>query len=363
MNRLLRRTLTAPGKLFIAGEYAVLWGGTCRVMAVAPHTHAAVVRREDREVHLLLEEGRRSGVASTHGVVWKQPITAPFAFVARTVDLALRAASQESLGFSLALSPSPRAPDGQKLGLGSSARAVVLAAEATRYVLDARFDALRLALLAHASAQGGKGSGGDVVASGAGGLLRYRRYDVSGLAQAAQTSRLGAALLEAQPIDLVRLPPPKVELVWAYGGEAASTTGLIGRAEARLSDADRADFVRRSDALGEALEEGLFRPASFEHLREACRDTRALLSGLGPLETPAMQQILALAESHGCTGKQSGAGGGDGCILFAPDAERRAALVEALTLRGFRATLVTPAQGLSGSSMEDPQLNAWLSAD
>jgi len=362
VSRLLRRTLRAPGKLFLAGEYAVLWGGACRVMAVAPHTHAAVVRREDREVHLLLEEGRLMGTASTSGVRWKGPVTPPFAFVARTVDLALRAAGQESLGFALALSPSPRAEDGQKLGMGSSARAVVLAAEATRYVLDARFDALRLALAAHAHAQGGKGSGGDVVASGAGGLLRYRRYEVKPLLEAAQTSRLGAALSEAPPIDLVRLPQPKVELIWAYGGEAASTTGLIGRAEARLSDAAREDFVRRSDALGEVLEDGLTRAGAFDRLREACEGSRALLGELGPLETPIMQQILALAGSYGCTGKQSGAGGGDGCILFAPDPESRHALIEALTLRGIRAQPVAPAQGLGGSSEEDPQLNSWLSA-
>lgn len=362
MSRLLRRTLQAPGKLFLAGEYAVLWGGTCRVMAVAPQTRAAVVRREDREVHLLLEEGRLKGTASTQGVVWQEPVTPPFAFVARTVDLALRAAAQESLGFSLALSPSPRAEDGQKLGMGSSARAVVLAAEAARYVLDARFDALRLALAAHAHVQGGKGSGGDVVASGAGGVLRYRRYEVQALLEAAQTSRLGAALSEAPPIDLVRLPTPKVELIWAYGGASASTTRLIGRAEARLPESARGDFVQRSDALGDRLEEGLTRAGSFERLREACDDLRALLSGLGPLETPAMQQILALAGSYGCTGKQSGAGGGDGCILFAPDADARDALIGALTDRGFRAHPVVPAPGLGGSSEEDPQLNAWLSA-
>ena len=63
--------------------------------------------------------------------------------------------------------------------MGGSARATVLAAEAARCVLEERFDALKLALVAHAEAQGGKGSGGDVAASFAGGMVRYRRYDVA----------------------------------------------------------------------------------------------------------------------------------------------------------------------------------------
>ncbi|MDQ3274735.1 MAG: phosphomevalonate kinase, partial [Actinomycetota bacterium] len=38
----MQRALSAPGKLFLAGEYAVLWGGTARIAAVGPRTFASV---------------------------------------------------------------------------------------------------------------------------------------------------------------------------------------------------------------------------------------------------------------------------------------------------------------------------------
>ena len=41
------RTLSAPGKLFLTGEYAVLWGGVARVLAVGPRVHALVRPRTD----------------------------------------------------------------------------------------------------------------------------------------------------------------------------------------------------------------------------------------------------------------------------------------------------------------------------
>ncbi len=361
MSRILHRTLSAPGKLFLAGEYAVLWGGACRVMAVGPRTRAAVCRRDDREVHLLLEEGRLSGHVTAQGVAWSTPPTAPFHFAARTLDAVLRASGRDALGFSLALSPSPLI-DGLKLGMGSSARAVVLCAEAARYVLDARFDALKLAPAAHALAQAGKRSGGDVVASAVGGVLRYHRYDVSELLDAARTRRFDAALLDAPPVGLLRLPSPKVEMIYAFGGQSAATTGLITRAEAKLPEEARADFIRRSDALGDGFEEGLTQVGRFAVLREACLGLRALLGELGPLESGGLSRILAIAEAYGCTGKQSGAGGGDGCILFAPDAERRDALLEGLSQRGIYARSVQPEPGLKGESVHDPQLEGWLDA-
>ncbi|RYZ40629.1 MAG: phosphomevalonate kinase, partial [Myxococcaceae bacterium] len=43
----MERALSAPGKLFVSGEYAVLWGGVSRVAAVAPRTAAYVRRRQD----------------------------------------------------------------------------------------------------------------------------------------------------------------------------------------------------------------------------------------------------------------------------------------------------------------------------
>lgn len=359
----MQRSLSAPGKLFLSGEYAVLWGGVARVVAVAPRGTATVRRRDDREVHLLLEEGRLHGKTTPLGVRWVDTVSPPFAFAARAIDEALRAHGKEALGFELALAPSGKGAGGQKLGLGSSARAVVLAREACRYVLDARFDALKLALHTHSQAQGGRGSGADVAACFAGGVIRYRRFPVESLAKAAAQNRFPAALLTAPPVDLYRMPPPTMSLLYAFTGQSASTTGLLAQVEASSlgSPEARQRFVEQSDALGQSLEEGMHK-GDLPLLRESAEALQALLAGLGPLETEPMQQLLALGRAFGAAGKLSGAGGGDGCIFFCADDSARQALADAIDARGFLTVPVSPEPGMRGETAPDPRVEAWLAS-
>ncbi|MBF5042586.1 phosphomevalonate kinase [Aggregicoccus sp. 17bor-14] len=357
----MERALSAPGKLFLSGEYAVLWGGVARVLAVGPRTHALVRRRQDTRVQVVLEEGRLEGRATPFGVAWEGAVPAGFAFVARTLDEALRAHGRDALGLQLAVAPSAVGANGHKLGMGGSACATVLAAEGARSVLSERFDALKLALASHAAGQGGKGSGGDVAASFAGGVLRYRRYDVAALLSASNSSRYGAALLEAPPVDLWRLPAPRVAMAYAFTGASASTRVLITQVETQLEAEGRARFMQRSDALGLAVEEGLA-GGDFRAFREAVEAQHALLLELGPLETEGMRRVLALAGSYGCAGKLSGAGGGDGCILFAPSQEARAELLEGLAARGLYALPLEPEAGVRGEAHADPRLTQWLEA-
>lgn len=357
----MQRALSAPGKLFLSGEYAVLWGGTARLVAVGPRSAALVRRRGDRQIHLVLAEGRLTGDATPVGVRWRTAIPDPFRFAARAVDECLRAHGAETLGFDLALSPSPKAAGGEKLGLGGSARATVLASEAARYVLELRLDALKLALLAHAKAQGGAGSGGDVAAVFAGGIIRYRRYSLDELVGASNTSILAATLTASPPVDLWRLPPTRVQLAYAFTEQSASTPRMIAEVEARLSMDQRDVFVAESDALGNALEEALLK-GDFPTIRQATEELEALLAGLGELETENTRRLLALARTQGCAGKISGAGGGDGCILFAPDQRARDAALEALSARGFRAFPIEIEPGLRGEPSPDPQLLEWLKA-
>ncbi len=355
----MQRTLSAPGKLFLCGEYAVLWGGTARVAAVGPRASAMVRRRPDRELHLVVEEGRLVGHATPLGANWHGEVPPAFLFAARAVDFALRAHHTEALGFDLAFAPGPKAPTGHKLGLGGSARTAVLATEAARFVLEARFDTLKLALLAHASAQGGAGSGGDVASIFAGGVVRYRRYDAQPLAEAALGGQLLAALGRAAPVDLWRLPPLKTPMLYAFAGESASTPLQIRDIEQRLSRAERDVFVQRSDDFGLQLEDGLVR-GDFPAVREAASSLQRALARLGPVETEGTRRLLALAESYGGVGKISGAGGGDGCILFLPDEERRVALAEGLSARGYLSFPVVVEPGLKGEPKPEALLEQWL---
>ncbi|MFN0061360.1 MAG: mevalonate kinase [Myxococcaceae bacterium] len=347
----MKRVLSAPGKLFFAGEYAVLWGGVARIAAVGPRAFAAVRRREDREVRLLLQEGALSGTLTPSGVKWQQSPPPGFRFAARAVDCVVAAHPKESLGFDLALSPSEEAAPGRKLGIGSSARATVLSCEATRWVLEARVDVLKLALLAHSEVQGGKGSGGDVAASFTGGLVRYRRYNMAALSP--------LAIVQAPPVDALRVPVGELFLTYAFAGESASTEKWIGDVESRLDESARYRFVAQSDALGDALERALLE-GRFREAAEAMGELHRLLCTLGPLETEGMRRVLTLARTCGSAGKLSGAGGGDGVLLLSPDAEARESLLETLRARAMFALPMSLEPGLRGEAEVPPVLQAWM---
>ena len=349
--------LSAPGKLFLSGEYAVLWGGTARLLGVGPRATALARTREDREVHLVLAEGRLRGTVTPLGVRWAAEPSAPFAFAARALDVVVRARARESLGLEVALSPTGPGPGGHKLGLGSSARAVVLAVESGARLLEVR-PPLALAMLAHAEVQSGRGSGGDVAACAVGGLLRYRRWPLERVTGAATLS-LGLAAAGAP--DVVRLGSTALPASYAFSGQSASTPRMIARAETALAGSARHRFIESSDGLGRELEDGL-RRSRFAQVDEACQGLEQLLESLPGVGTPGTGRILSLARTAGSTGKVSGAGGGDGCVLFSPDEDARRALLAALAHRGFVAVPLTIEPGVRAESSAPPELRAWLTA-
>ena len=265
------------------------------------------------------------------------------------------ARARQSFGLQLALWATAAGQGGHKLGLGSSARAVVLATECAARLLEVR-PPLALAMLAHAEAQGGKGSGGDVAACSVGGLLRYRRWPRERVMAAASLS-LGLAAAGAP--DVVRLGTTSLPASYAFSGQSASTRGMIATAEAALDGDARQRFVESSDALGRELEEGL-RGSRFGQVDEACRELEQLLESLPGVGTPGTARILALARTAGSTGKVSGAGGGDGCVLLSPDEAARTALLAALGHRGFVAVPLSFEPGVRSESSAPPELRAWL---
>jgi phosphomevalonate kinase len=78
------------------------------------------------------------------------------------------------------------------------------------------------------------------------------------------------------------------------------------------------------------------------------------------VETEATTRALAIAHSYGSTGKISGAGGGDGVLLFSADAPSQQALIDGLTARGYLALPLVLEPGLRGEAVLDPQLAEWF---
>ncbi|WP_329543440.1 phosphomevalonate kinase [Streptomyces sp. NBC_01356] len=319
-----RRTVVrrAPGKLFVAGEYAVVESGPAILVAVDRYItvtvsageRAGVLISSDltaRAVHRTWRDGRL-----TQGGTPANPVVAAVETVAGL--LAERGLPVPPLSVSIT---STLHEDGRKYGLGSSGAVTVATVAAVaaycglRLSPGARF---RLALLATARIDP-QGSGGDLAASTWGGWIAYQAPDRAFVLDLARRHGIQETLRTPWPgFSLRRLPPPKdltLEVGWT--GSPASTSSLVtglhrrawrGSASHQKFMETSADIVRAAVTALEAGDgEGLL-----QQIRRARQELARLDDevGLG-IFTPALTALCDAAEAAGGAAKPSGAGGGD----------------------------------------------------
>ena len=313
----------APGKLFIAGEYAVVEPG-----------EPAVLVAVDRHLTVRLTEaggpGRvrsgRSMLAWRHAGDGVAVVTGRNDYVTAAIGAveSLRAArGLPARYFDLDLTSDLTDTDGRKLGLGSSSAVVV----AIMAALD-RFHGLaltplqrfRLALLATIEVSP-NASGGDLAVATFGGWIHYTSPDRDALV--ARRAEVGLAeTLDSDAWDgcgVTPLPSPEsLQLLVGWTGEPASTPRLVERVRRPRDVASYGGFISDSRVCVNDLVAGLGKGDVADSIRRA----RALLQGLArdtgiEIETAALARLCDIAERHGAAAKPSGAGGGDCGVALA----------------------------------------------
>ena len=321
---------SAPGKLFVAGEYAVLEPGSPAVLAsvdrhVTVSATAAdtglVIDSDLVDEPLCLsgtKDGFPAGTSMSHVVAAVQAVSDLLADDGRRlppIHLTIHSGLHHA---------------GVKIGLGSSGAVTVATIDATlafcglSLTTEERF---RLALLASVRLDP-RASGGDLAAGTWGGWILYRAPDRAAVAALARDHGVKAAL-EAPwaGFEVRRVPPPSelaVEVGWT--GQPASTSDKVASTPVRAWRGSKAhrEFARRSDGCVTALADALDRREHRLVLKEIRRARRLLAdaddeSGLG-IFTDGLTALCDAAEAVGGAGKPSGAGGGDcGIALLEPD--------------------------------------------
>ncbi|GAA2105792.1 phosphomevalonate kinase [Brevibacterium salitolerans] len=332
----------APGKLYIAGEYAVVEPG-----------HPAVLIAVDRVITVRLTAA--AGCGRVRSSRWgHSPVTwvrgadeqivldhSPLDYVTSAIALMERLRAERGLApryFDLAIDSELDDPSGRKFGLGSSGAvtAAVVDAVGRFYSMGLRpQDRFRLALLA-TIAIAPRASGGDVAASTYGGWIEYTAPDRAALRARAAASTV-TAMLTAPEWEVSRIrrlgDPAGLALLVGWTGRPASTEHLVARVHRDATDVDAryADFLTGSRrAVEELTAAWTTDPVTVLGRIRTCR---SMLQELGALrgtviETPQLQLLCDLAEAHGAAGKPSGAGGGDCGIVLLPDTADPAALLE-----------------------------------
>jgi mevalonate kinase len=306
--------VSAPGKLFLIGEFSVL------------HGHPAIVAAVDRRV-----TGRF--------VPGGAPATPLVKSVVESVTRYLLDAGGTLPDGAPELDSSALSSDRGKLGLGSSA---AVAAAGVGAMLDAagcdlehtRALALTLAHRAHRGAQGGRGSGADVAAAVYGGVVWYVRRETT---------------VDVQPLAL----PDAVEVVVFSTGTPSSTVDAVSALEA-YAQKDATACRERLRALGALATDFTAACANDNAPRvvEAAAGANAQLAALGhdigrPIVTPALAAAAKLAEELGGAAKPSGAGGGDVGVAFLTDPGAAATFRERAPHLGLEIlSITTGADGL-----------------
>jgi phosphomevalonate kinase len=334
--------IAACGKVFLAGEYAVLEAG-----------RPALVVGIDRKLHATAAPSVK-GLQIVHaptGVLWDGgPPPPELRFAARAAQLAAAFCSGKPPGVRIVFDDD-LSVEGRKLGLGGSAAACVLAVRAVCDVAGTRIDdeeIVSLALAAHWVEQGGSGSGADVAAAALGGVLEVRSRIPWGSVEELMAMPAGRiAASRALEIRRVRVPAG-LRLLLADVGSPANTRSLVREVRAFAAGNPQrwsmraAEIATGAEKLRRALEAG-----DAESALSAVRSGAAAMAALGedaqaPIVTPELLRACALASAAGAAGKPSGAGGGDCAVIVAFGDEARDRAEAALRLH-FPVLRIAPA--------------------
>ena len=311
-----RITASAPGKVVLSGEYAVLNGAPAICMAV--NRRAVVTIEETAEEHHVVDapghvnEPRRFLVRG--GVFGWLDSSNEFELLEQ-IWRASGIRRQSGLSLRLDTSEFLDREHGWKTGVGSSAALSVALASALQELGQGDGDPVTVAHEGHTRFQGGLGSGVDIATSAVGGLVEYR-----------MKNRKASHL--SMPAGL------ECRLVWS--GSPASTGKKLEKLSSHGPQPSIDALVFSSKRMANAWRRG-----SASEVLTRYREYISVLQefsadhDLGVFDA-GHNELTVLAADAGLVYKPCGAGGGDIGILLADDADRAGEFVADCLPEEFR---------------------------
>ncbi|KRN43492.1 phosphomevalonate kinase [Fructilactobacillus fructivorans] len=325
----------APGKLYIAGEYAVVETG-----------HPAIIAACDRFVRVSIKESSDFGSIYSkqydenmlhwkrlgHRMVFDNRDN-PFQYIISAIKVTeeyVETLNKNLKTYDIIVNSELNSSDGRKYGLGSSAAVTVATVKALCEFYDIDLTTMqlfKLAAIAHFEVQG-NGSLGDVAASVFGGWIAYHSFDRQWLANARQDVDL-VELINLKWPNLKIIPltaPSNLQLLIGWSGCPTSTSNLVDRVELKKVRNSElyTDFLRLSKECVLKIVKG-FKSSDLKMIQKNIEINRTLLLKLGEfanveIETPKLKELIDIADHFGGAAKTSGAGGGDcGIVIIDKD--------------------------------------------
>ncbi len=331
--------VSAPGKLFLSGEWSVLEVGNPGIVAaVDKRVHVEIDENlENEHISISVDDFKiedAKAIFEDNRLKWDSNVTdderARLVFMKNAIETALRYLNGffpfriRSWGEKSQITIEGKT---KKIGFGSSAAAVVATIAAllqysgldisTRETKDKIY---KLSTIAHYFAQGKVGSAFDVAASTYGGLFVYKRFDPGWLMKQIDEGRSIKEIVEQDwpgfYIENLYVPNYFILLV-AWTKEPSSTSKMVKQMdEFKKNSPDEynriySDITRLVEQLRDA-----WNSEDREKIIELLRKNELILheltqkSGVS-IETTELKRLADIANDNGAAGKLSGAGGGD----------------------------------------------------
>ncbi len=297
-------TASAPGKVYLFGEHAVVYGEPAVPCAIELRAQVTAERREDDRLRVHAEDLSLDGFTVEYSgdaddrpdvAVPESLVEAAMGYVDGAIERAREVADAPDAGFDVTIESD--IPLGG--GLGSSAAVVVATIEAATRELGVELAAEEIADLAYRvehDVQDGEASRADTFCSTMGGAVRVEGDD-------------------CRTVDAPELP-----FVVGFDGGAGDTGELVAGVRSLKTEYDFAeatvrtigDLVRQGERAlddGDAAEIG--RLMDFNH---------GMLSALGVSARKLDEMVWAARDAGALGAKLTGAGGG-GCVVALDDSD------------------------------------------
>ncbi|NLC55066.1 MAG: phosphomevalonate kinase [Erysipelothrix sp.] len=326
----------SPGKLYIAGEYAVVEKG-----------YPAIIIAVDQFIEVSLKPSKDKGSIHAYDNIpisfirQKDRLVLDYrddrlSYVVNCIKVVEQLAVQLNMDlnyFDLSIKSSLEDEQGKKYGLGSSAAVTVSTIKVLSkfYKIDLTKEQLfKLAAIVHLNINS-NGSGGDLAASIYGGWIVYKSFDKNWLSKKLKVLSVKELLQVKWPyLEIKSLKAPKdLTLVIGWTETPASTTVLVdkinqGKKEQKIY---YLDFLQKSKDCVEKMVLA-FEDNDTLKIQNQININKQLLKDLGDkfkveIETAQLSKLIEIANNFKGSAKSSGAGGGDcGIAIFKDDVDQ-----------------------------------------
>lgn len=318
-----------PGKLFIAGEYAVVEPGNTAILVAVDKFITVTVNKTNKKGSIK-SHGEKIHWVRDNGRIILEKETSSLQYILSAIKIVEKYAGD--LGkklsyYDIEVSSQLESNNGIKYGLGSSAAVTVATVDALCRFFEIKIteeELFKLSALASLLVNS-RSSCGDIAACVYGGWIAYTTFNRNWLLNKMDELTVSELLkLQWLSLKVEKLTPPEdLSLAVGWTGLASSTKDLVGSLKDKILNNEKAynKFLKESKKSVDRII-AAFKDNNIEEIQRQIEKNRELLVELGnvfnvEIETPLLTKLCNIALKYKASAKVSGAGGGDcGIAIF-----------------------------------------------